>query len=39
MTEEGKGQQLAVRIPEANLNQKPAVWVTNGDKLVEGGIP
>ena len=32
-------EQVKVRIPEANLNQKPAVWVTGGEKLIPGGIP
>jgi hypothetical protein len=35
----GEKEKNAVRIPEFNQNQKPCVWVTNGDKLVDGGIP
>lgn len=38
MAEEAK-EQVAVRIPESNLSQPPCVWVTNGDKLIPGGIP
>lgn len=32
-------EQSKIQIPQVNLQKKPCVWVTNGDKLVQGGIP